>query len=113
MPTTLYSRVIEPGLDWADHVSWRIPVDDERHISFTVDLVEKSGEALERHLAIRKEQQEQLRAFAPADELVAAILRGDLHIDDVPAEHPQLVSIQDDATDGQRGRRPRRRRAGR
>src|SRR5262249_1368916 len=27
MPTTLYSRVIEPGLDWADHLSWRIPVD--------------------------------------------------------------------------------------
>lgn len=96
MPTTLYSRVIEPGLDWADHLSWRIPVDDERHISFTVDLVEKSGEALERHLAVRKEQAEQLRTFPPAAELVAAILRGDAHIDDVPADHPQLVGIQDD-----------------
>jgi 5,5'-dehydrodivanillate O-demethylase oxygenase subunit len=100
MPTTLYSRVIEPGFSWADHLSWRMPVDDERHISFTVDLVEKSGAELEAHLALRKEQAEQLRAFPSADELVASILRGDLHIDDVPSEHPQLVSIQDDVALG-------------
>jgi 5,5'-dehydrodivanillate O-demethylase len=96
MPTTLYSRVIEDGFDWADHLSWRVPVDDERHISFTVDLVEKSGAELERHLAQRRAHAEQLRGFAPAGELVAAILRGDMHVDDVPRDHPQLIGIQDD-----------------
>jgi 5,5'-dehydrodivanillate O-demethylase len=104
MPTTLYSRVIEPGLDWADHLSWRIPIDDDSHLTFTLDLVEKSGAELERHLGVRREQAEQLRTFPRADELVAAILRGDLHIDEVPADHPQLVSIQDDvALSAQRG----------
>ena len=41
MPTTLYTLVIEDGFDWTHHLSWRVPVNDERH--FTVDLIEKVG----------------------------------------------------------------------
>jgi 5,5'-dehydrodivanillate O-demethylase len=96
MPTTLYTIVIEDGLDWTDHLSWRVPVDDDTHISFTVDLIEKSGADLERYHAIREEQAQRLRNYEPADRLVRAILRGDLHVDDVPRDHPGLVGIQDD-----------------
>ncbi len=96
MPTTLYTSVIEDGLDWTNHLSWRVPVDDERHISFTVDLIEKEGAELERYHAMRERQRQELQNFAPADETVRAILRGDLHVDDVPREHPQLLMIQDD-----------------
>jgi 5,5'-dehydrodivanillate O-demethylase len=96
MPTTLCTIVIEDGFEWTDHLSWRIPVDDGRHISFTVDLIRKEGAELERYHAVREEQRQQLRNYERADEIVRAVLRGDLHVDDVPREHPQLIMIQDD-----------------
>jgi 5,5'-dehydrodivanillate O-demethylase len=96
MPTTLFTLVIEDGLDWTPHLSWRVPTRDDRHITFTVDLIEKEGAELERYHAVRETQRQRLAAFEPAEKLVAAILRGDLHVDDVPREHPQLLIIQDD-----------------
>jgi 5,5'-dehydrodivanillate O-demethylase oxygenase subunit len=96
MPTTLYTLVVEDDQGWNDHLSWRIPVDDDRHITFTIDLIEKAGAELERYHAIQEKRRERLRNFEPADQLVRKILNGDLHVDDVPREHPQLLLIQDD-----------------
>ena len=97
MPTTLYTLVIEDGFDlWKEHLSWRVPTSDDHHISFTVDVIEREGAELERYLATREERKRLLADFEPAEKIVAAVLRGDLHIDDVPRAHPLLLVIQDD-----------------
>ena len=97
MPTTLYTLVIEDGFDlWKEHLSWRVPTTDVHHVTFTLDLIDCEGAELDRYLATREERRRLVAQFEPAADVVAAVLRSDVHIDDVPREHPMLLIIQDD-----------------
>lgn len=78
----------------AQRLVWRVPVDDFSHRSFTVDYFDGAPGEVERW---RTEQHEQLARIAdapPAAEVAAAILRGEMTLDDV-IDHPDLLSIQD------------------
>ncbi|HEX6512768.1 MAG TPA: Rieske 2Fe-2S domain-containing protein [Chloroflexota bacterium] len=90
---------------WTDHVGWRVPIDDKSHMSFNVDLVHATGEAGERvrHRLAEKKR----RAPAPdeptAVELAEAVLRGELHTDDL-THRPDIVNIQDYVAQAGQGR---------
>jgi 5,5'-dehydrodivanillate O-demethylase len=74
---------------WVDALSWRVPLDDTQHLSFNVNLAHVTGEAAERY------RQRGRRASNPeVNELAAAILRGELRMQDL-SDHPNLVNIQD------------------
>lgn len=95
MPLGVYEPVYNREAGWIDHLAWRVPVTDATHRSFIVDRVHKTGAELEAYRAARAKR-ERARADAQSvDEIVTAILRGDMHIDDVPADHPDIVNIQD------------------
>lgn len=95
MPLGVYEPVYNREAGWIDHLAWRVPVTDTTHRSFIVDRVHKTGVELEAYRAARAKR-ERARADAQSvDEIVTAILRGDMHIDDVPADHPDIVNIQD------------------
>lgn len=98
MPIAMFSKLApdEVSLGWGDHVAWRVPVDDDRHLSFMVDLIEAEGAELERYREGREAAERARGERQPADEVAAAVLRGELHVDDVAADHPGLVTIQDD-----------------
>lgn len=76
-----------------DQISWRVPVDDVSHKNFMAVLHHlPPGESL-------KEEAKMANAFATelkptALEAAYAILRGEMHIDDV-ADRPDVLSIQD------------------
>ena len=102
MPLAAYLRVTT-GLgsgaagEAADHVAWRVPVDDTTHRSFIISRVELEGAELERFLERKRDQQRLLASLPPQSETVAAILRGDLHVDEVSQFRPDIVGIQDSA----------------
>lgn len=95
MPLAAYIMIAEEGLDHlVDHLAFRIPVDDNSHRSFIVNLFELFGEDRERYLEKRRQQREIMQRLPPRDEIVQAVIRGDMHIDEVP-DRPDLVGIQD------------------
>lgn len=75
--------------NWAPHIGWRVPIDDETTYSFTVS---------------RNKPRENFddKAYQPADDIIAAILDSRMRLKDVDPYHPRLFHIQDSiATAGQ------------
>jgi 5,5'-dehydrodivanillate O-demethylase oxygenase subunit len=95
MPLAAYIMVAEEGLDTlVDHLAFRIPVDDNSHRSFIINLFEIFGEERDRYMAKRAQQRLALQNLPPSSDIVQAVIRGDMHIDEVP-DRPDLVGIQD------------------
>ena len=105
MPNLLHLKLdlgdAEAG--WHDVLAWRVPIDDERHCSFSANLIPLTGEAGERYLEREAQRDAELAAHPPAFELAEAIMRGELRIADV-AEHPGLINIQDIVAQAGQGR---------
>jgi 5,5'-dehydrodivanillate O-demethylase oxygenase subunit len=93
MPTTSFVTVYESEPGWMTHLSYRIPFDDESHLSFTASLAEVEGEQRERLLQKNAERREQLRSLPSTDEIVAAVLRGDVYLHDL--DRPDIINVQD------------------
>lgn len=109
MPNCMYSMVFEHFKGWAEHLSWRVPIDDDTHTSFMVDCIHKEGQEAEDFRRLRQEHRASLQDLEPVDSLVARILAGELHVDDVPWR-PDIVLIQDAIAIGGL-RKPRNRQA--
>ena len=77
------------GEAWA----WRVPVDDETHRTFnlTQDISKVLGRPPRSHAPERRPWNGDPR---PAPEIIAAIMRGEVHIDEY-FEHPQAGTMQD------------------
>jgi 5,5'-dehydrodivanillate O-demethylase len=80
---------------WSEFIAWRVPIDDERHVSFNVNMTHIKGEAAER---LRQRQSERRPAPPGESASVAAarILRGELEWSDVESR-PDIVNVQDNA----------------
>jgi 5,5'-dehydrodivanillate O-demethylase len=101
MPNTLHftTSFDDPGNPdrlWSYGLSWRVPVDDEHHISFMVYTSDASGEAAARYRERQQQAEEQVAALPPAAEVGEAILAGRLRreeIGDRPAH--SRINVQD------------------
>jgi 5,5'-dehydrodivanillate O-demethylase len=88
----------DAGSGWNDAIAWRVPIDDEQHLSFNVNLHHVTGDAARR-------VEERLRAreangAPPTNDLAMRIMAGEMHIDDI-GQPPYIVGVQD--TVAQRG----------
>jgi 5,5'-dehydrodivanillate O-demethylase len=105
VPNILNMRLparVADAKQWNKYISWRVPVDDENHKSFIVQLVHVSGEAAERFRNRQKAARERLAQFPPVEEVSDAILAGKMRLADVK-DHPGIINIQDNVTQlGQR-----------
>jgi 5,5'-dehydrodivanillate O-demethylase oxygenase subunit len=77
---------------WVDALAWRVPLDDETHHSFNLNLVHVFGAAAERYQA-RRQARATVAGPSP-NEIALAILRGEQRVQDL-TDHPNLVNIQD------------------
>ncbi|HVV92171.1 MAG TPA: Rieske 2Fe-2S domain-containing protein [Hyphomicrobiales bacterium] len=94
MPNVLMTTVPDPDNGWTQHVAWRVPIDDDRHVSFMVDVIELEGAALARYRERRAAEDAAVAALPPAEEVASEIVRGRTDLDAV-ADRPDLLSIQD------------------
>lgn len=99
MPNAVYLKDFptDTSAGWSDLIVWRVPVDDENHLSFTVRRTNVTGESAEAYRARYHGRAAQLSALPSANEMAEAVLRGELHIDEVESR-ADLVYIQDYVT---------------
>jgi 5,5'-dehydrodivanillate O-demethylase len=95
MPNWSLSSLYDHAKGWAEHLVWRVPVDDTSHISFMADFIYKTGEAAETCKRLRAEANARLETLEPAMSIVERVIAGDMHADDIPADRPDIVMIQD------------------
>jgi 5,5'-dehydrodivanillate O-demethylase len=95
MPNWSLSSIYEHSKGWAEHLVWRVPVDDGTHISFMADFIYKTGAEAEAYKRQRAAARDRLATLEPAMSLVERIIAGDMHADDVPTDRPDIVMIQD------------------
>ena len=95
MPLAIFIMIAEEGLDkLVDHLAFRIPIDDHSHRAYIVNLIEIFGAERDRYMEKRRQRRLALQSLPPHDEIVQAVIRGELHIDEVP-DRADLVGIQD------------------
>ena len=95
MPNSSLSSVYEHAKGWADHWVWRVPVDDHGHISFRADFIYKTGAEADAYRAKRKAALQRLATLEPALSIVDRIIGGEMHPDEIPADRPDIIMIQD------------------
>lgn len=83
MPNVLRLKIPsdDPEVFWSDYVNWRIPIDDESHLTFGVMYTNVTGELRQRFLERRAKLRELPKP--PVEELANTILRGDATIEQV------------------------------
>ncbi len=107
MPNCMFSLIYYKGKGFTEHLSWRVPVDDATHTNFMADLVHIDEAEAEAYRAHKAEEKALTETLEPAMSVIKRILKGELHIDDIP-ERPDIVLIQDGvAMAGQRAARDR------
>ena len=95
MPTTALVTIYDRIAGHIPHVSYRIPVDDRSHVSFTADLIDADDATWEAYQAARRERQRTLAALPPYREVIERVLAGEWHLDDM-LDRPDIVNLQDD-----------------
>ena len=87
-----------------NHLAWRVPIDDEHHWSFQIDIMHatkgEEGEIYRRRHAAREG-----KVGRSYDELAEAVLRGKLRIQDIQGDDAaNMIWIQDYVTQVGQGR---------
>jgi 5,5'-dehydrodivanillate O-demethylase len=96
MPNVFYMTALptEPEIDWQESLFWWVPIDDERHVQFSLHRVPLRGEAVERFKERRAGQRSTIDLAH--QEICAAILGGMTTLQDIDRKRVDLVRLQDD-----------------
>ena len=99
MPTCMYLCIYMFDV-LVHHFAWRVPIDDNSYRSFNVTYADVTGEAAEQYLAARKASRERAQSLGKpsSEEMMKKIVRGEIHINEVDVDHPDLVGLQDSVT---------------
>jgi 5,5'-dehydrodivanillate O-demethylase len=95
MPNLGLSPIYEHDMGWAEHLAWRVPVNDGTHISVLADFVHKTGAEADKFREIRAKKRAALKKMEPALSVVERIINGEMHADDVDIDRPDIIFIQD------------------
>ena len=83
-------------MGFSDRCAWRVPLDDNTHLSFGVDLRHLTGAAAERYRKAQAEQKKRFEGVGSAETAAREILDGKRSLTDPDIlERPDLVNIQD------------------
>ena len=93
MPTGSLVQVYDEEAGWMPHLSYRIPIDDERHLNLTASLARVTGDAAERFNRRRRERAAEIAALPPVEDVVDRVMRGELYLHDI--KRPDIVALQD------------------
>jgi 5,5'-dehydrodivanillate O-demethylase len=104
MPNIFHMHTSIPSdreLGWKESLIWWVPLDDESHIQFRVNLVPVTGEAAEKY---KVREAERLAKIVPHGKAAEEILAGRMTFDDVEWERTDMVRLQDDVAQIGQGR---------
>jgi 5,5'-dehydrodivanillate O-demethylase len=95
MPNSSLSSVYEHDKGWADLWLWRVPVDDNAHRTFVANFIYKTGAEAEAYRKKRAGDLARLKTMEPQLQVVRKIINGEMTADEVPADRPDIVQLQD------------------
>ncbi|MDF2117014.1 Rieske 2Fe-2S domain-containing protein [Roseiarcaceae bacterium H3SJ34-1] len=96
MPNIFYMTALptDPEIGWQESLFWWVPIDDERHLQFSLHRVPVSGSAAETIDARRQKRRTEIDI--PHQEACRQILRGEKRIEDFDERRVDIVRLQDD-----------------
>lgn len=96
MPNVFYMTALptEADAEWQESLFWWVPIDDERHMQFSLHRLPLEGEAARRFRERRLARRSQIDLAH--QEVCAAILAGTASLQDVERSRVDLVRLQDD-----------------
>ncbi len=92
----------DPDVGWQESLFWWVPIDDERHIQFSIHRVPVTGAAAERVGLRRQERRKTIDI--DHNRLSEDMLAGRLGMDDIDAERADTIRLQDDIAQIGQGR---------
>jgi 5,5'-dehydrodivanillate O-demethylase oxygenase subunit len=104
MPNIFYMNALptDPDIGWQESLFWWVPIDDKRHMQFSLHRVPADAERAERIHHRRQLRREQIDQ--PHQDICLQILNGEMHIRDVDKSRVDLVRLQDDIAQVGQGR---------
>lgn len=95
MPTTSIVTIYDRTVGHIQHLSYRIPIDDTSHVSFTNDIIDVDDATWESFLEKGRERRRAVAELPSYSETIDRVLRGELHLDDL-LDRPDIINLQDD-----------------
>jgi 5,5'-dehydrodivanillate O-demethylase oxygenase subunit len=102
--TATYSTVLLPNVmhlivgyredTTMEQIAWRVPLDDDSHLSFAVQALHTSEEGARKHRERQAERAELTAGYPDSEECARQVLRGDKQLRDF-LDHPDLINIED------------------
>lgn len=104
MPNIFYMTALptDPEVGWQESLFWWVPIDDLRHMQFSLHRIPVSGETAARVKARHEERR--ARIDLPHQQICNQILRGRMALRDVDRSRVDLVRLQDDIAQVGQGR---------
>ncbi|HKT18401.1 MAG TPA: aromatic ring-hydroxylating dioxygenase subunit alpha [Stellaceae bacterium] len=104
MPNVFYMTALptDAEVGWQESLFWWVPIDDLRHMQFSLHRIPVSGEAGTRVKA--RHQERRVKIDLPHQRICDQILRGRLSLRDVDKSRVDLVRLQDDIAQVGQGR---------
>lgn len=96
MPNIFYMTALptDPDIGWQESLFWWVPLDDRRHMQFSVHRVPAQGEVAAR--IHERRQKRRTEITVPHQQLAIDILEGRASMRDVDKSKVDLVRLQDD-----------------
>jgi 5,5'-dehydrodivanillate O-demethylase oxygenase subunit len=89
---------------WTDHLAWRVPIDDDRHYSCSIQVHRLSDEGLARYHEFKRQTEERLAKLSPTTrEMISMIRLGAASLDDAAAR-ADIVTLEDAVSQEGQGR---------
>jgi 5,5'-dehydrodivanillate O-demethylase len=104
MPNVFYMNALptDAEIGWQESLFWWVPIDDTKHMQFSLHRVPASGEAAAK-IRARREERRSTIDIAHQD-LCDRVLGGELTLRDIDATRVDLVRLQDDIAQISQGR---------
>lgn len=98
MPNVFHGRGVpdDPEVPYREFLAWWVPVEDDRHIQFTVVIQPKNSEVTPRYMQ-RREERARARDLDPSREEVAReLLAGTRRMEEIDPQRVNMIFLQDD-----------------
>jgi 5,5'-dehydrodivanillate O-demethylase len=96
MPNVFYMTALptDPEIGWQESLFWWVPIDDERHMQFSIHRVPAVGEIAEQLRERRQRRRSEIDI--PHQEVCEDILAGRIRLEDLDLARVDVVRLQDD-----------------
>ena len=104
MPNVFFMNALptDPDIGWQESLFWWVPIDDERHMQFSLHRVRAQAEAVPRVHARREARRRQIDTAHQVE--CERILAGEIRLADVDTERVDMIRLQDDIAQLSQGR---------